>query len=76
MYRWLSRWLSGKESTANGGDTVSITHLGGSPGGGNGNLLQYSCLKNPMKKRAWRATVHREAKVYYKLESRFYRHSM
>ena len=42
----------GKESTANGGDTVSITHLGGSPGGGNGNLLQYSCLKNPMDRGA------------------------
>ena len=66
----------GKESTCNAGDVGSIPRSRGFPGGGNGNLLQYSCLKNPMKKRAWRATVHREAKVYYKLESRFYRHSM
>ena len=31
---------------------------GRSPGGGNGNPLQYSCLKNPMDREAWRATVH------------------
>ena len=29
-----------------------------SPGGGNGNPLQYSCLENPMDRGAWRATVH------------------
>ena len=57
------------------GDGGSIPELGRSSGGGNGNLLQYSCLKNPINRRAWWATVHREAKVYYKLESRFYRHS-
>ena len=39
------------------GDTGSIPGLGRSPGGGNGNLLQYSCLENPMAKGAWRATV-------------------
>ena len=33
-----------------------------SPGGGNGNPLQYSCLKNPMDRGAWRATVHGIAK--------------
>ena len=32
-----------------------------SPGGGNGYLLQYSCLENPMDEGAWRATVHRAA---------------
>ena len=36
--------------------------LGRSPGGGNGNLLQYSCLENPMDRGAWQATVHRVAK--------------
>ena len=45
--------LAGKESACNAGDTGdlgSIDHwLGRSPGGGNGNLLQYSCLKNPQK---------------------------
>ena len=32
--------------------------LGRSPGGGNGNPLQYSCLENPRDRGAWRATVH------------------
>ena len=35
----------------------SIPGSGGSPGEGNGNLLQYSCLGNPMDRGAWRATV-------------------
>ena len=39
-------------------DTGSIPGLGRSPGRGHGNPLQYSCLKNPMDRRAWRATVH------------------
>ena len=34
-----------------------------SPGGGNGSPLQYSCLENPKDKGAWRATVHRVARV-------------
>ena len=37
----------------------SIPGSGRSPGGGHGNLLQYSCLENPMDWGAWRATVHR-----------------
>ena len=40
------------------GDTDLIPGLGGSPGGGNGNPLQYSGLGNPMDRGAWRATVH------------------
>ena len=36
-----------KESTGNAGDLSSIPGLGRSPGGGRGNLLQYSCLENP-----------------------------
>ena len=39
-------------------DAGSIPGWGGSPGGGHGNPLQYSCLENPMDKGAWRATVH------------------
>ena len=35
---------------------------GRSPGEGNGNPLQYSCLGNPLDRGAWRATVHRVAK--------------
>ena len=43
------------------GDMGSIPGLGRSPGGGNGNLLQYSCLGNPMARGAWWVTVHRVA---------------
>ena len=43
-------------------DVGSIPGLGRSPGGGHGNSLQYSCLENPMDRRAWWATVHRVAK--------------
>ena len=43
-------------------DVGSIPGLGGSPGGGHGNPLQYSCLGNPMDRGAWRATVHRAVK--------------
>ena len=38
----------GKESACNAGDQGSIPGLGRSPGGGHSNLLQYSCLENPM----------------------------
>ena len=47
-----------KSPPANAGDTGSIPGLGISPGGGNGNPLQYSCLENPMDRGAWQATVH------------------
>ena len=40
----------------------SIPRLGRSPGRGNGNPLQYSCLENPMDRGAWWATVHGVAK--------------
>jgi len=51
----------GKESTCNAGDSGdmgSFPGLRGSPGGGHGNPLQYSCLKNPMDRVAWQAIVH------------------
>ena len=51
-----------KASASNEGDPGSISGLGRSPGEGNGNPLQYSCLENPMDRGAWRATVHRVAK--------------
>ena len=47
-----------KESACNVGDLGSISGLGGSPGGGLGNPLQYSCLENPMNRGAWQAIVH------------------
>ena len=43
-------------------DVGSIPGLGLSPGGGNGNPLQYSCLESPMDREAWRAKVHKVAK--------------
>ena len=52
----------GKESTCNAEDLGSIRRLGRSPGEGNGNPFQYSCLENPMDRGAWRATVHGAAK--------------
>ena len=48
----------GKESTCNAGDQGSNPGSERSPGEGNGNPLQYSCLENPMDRGAWRATVH------------------
>ena len=53
-----------KNLPANAGDLrdAGLTPgLGRSSGGGNGNPLQYSCLENPMDRRAWRTTVHRTA---------------
>ena len=46
-----------KESAHNAGDLGLIPGLGRSPGEGNGNSLQYSCLENPMDREAWQATV-------------------
>ena len=52
----------GKESACNAGDQGSILGLGRSPGEGNGNPLQYSCLGNLIDKGAWWAIVHGIAK--------------
>ena len=46
-----------KESACNAGDLGSVPGLGRSPGEGNGNPPQYSCLKNSMDRGAWQATV-------------------
>ena len=54
-----------KNPAANAGDirvAGSIPGSGRSPGGGNGNQLQYSYLENPMDRGAWRAMVQRVAK--------------
>ena len=53
-----------KNLPANAGDSGSIPGLGRSPGKGNGNPLQYSCLGNPMDRKAWWATVHGTAKSW------------
>ena len=50
-----------KNLPANAGDSRNVDLIPGSgrsAGEGNGNLLQYSCLENPIDRRAWRATVH------------------
>ena len=63
---------AGKESACNAGDTGdvgSIPGSGRSPKEGNGNLLQYSCLENPMDRGAWWATVQRVAKSWKKLST-------
>ena len=51
-----------KASACNAGDPGLIPGLGRSPGEGNGNPLQYSCLENSMDGGAWWATVHRGRK--------------
>ena len=48
----------GKESACNAGDPGLLPGSGRSSGEGNGNSLQYSCLGNPMDRRAWWTTVH------------------
>ena len=67
MELWVSRMvLVVKNPPANAGvirDTGSVPVSGRSPGGGNSNPLQYSCLENPMDKGAWQATVHRVTRV-------------
>ena len=52
-----------KASACNVGDLGSIPGSGRSPGEGNGNPLQYSCLANPVDRGAWWATVHGSQRV-------------
>ena len=47
-----------REFACSTGDLGSIPGLGRSPGEGNGNPLRYFCLKNPLDRGAWQATVH------------------
>ena len=54
----------------NAGDLSSILGSGRSPGEGNGNPLQYSCLENPMDRGAWWATVHGVARVGHDLATK------
>ena len=60
-YLQVPHWPVGKEPTCSAadiGDKGLIPGLGRSPGEGNGNPLQYSCLGNFMDRGAWRAIVH------------------
>ena len=53
----------------------SILGLGRSPGGGHGNLLQYSFLENPTDRGAWQATVHRVTKSQTRKTERLITHA-
>ena len=59
----------GKESACNAGDSDTISGLGGSPGGGHSNPLQYFCLKNSKDIGGWQATVHGVAKSQIRLSN-------
>ena len=76
VYRYLMDQIraslggsDGKASACNAGDLSSIPGLGRSPGGGNGNLLQYSCQDNPMERGTWQAIVCGVAKVLKRLSN-------
>ena len=58
-----------KVCACNAGDLGSIPGSGRSPGEGNGNPLQYSCLENPMDEGTWWATVHGVAKSWTRLSN-------
>ena len=53
------------------GNIIDV-QLGRSPGGGNGNPLQYFCLENPMDRGAWWATVHGVAKSWTRLSNYYF----
>ena len=67
--RGLPTWRSGKESACQCWRAGSIPGSGRAPGGGNGNLLQYSYLENSMDRGAWQATVHGVAKSQTRLST-------
>ena len=67
LYMGFPHSSVGKESASNAGEPGSIPRLGRSSGEGNDSPLQYSCLKNPMVRGAWQATVCRVARVRYDL---------
>ena len=58
-----------KASACNAGDLGSIPGSGKSPGEENGNLLQYSCLENPIDRGAWWATVPKITKSWTQLSN-------
>ena len=60
----------GEESAHSAGDVGSTPGSGRSPGEGNGNPLQYSCLENPMDRGAWWAMVHGVTKSWPQLSDK------
>ena len=71
VYKWgfLHSSVS-KESVCNARDLGSILGWGRSPGAGNGNPLQYSCLENPIDREAWQATVHKVTRIGHDLATK------
>ena len=69
LFLGFSSGSNGKESACNAGNLGLIPGSGRSPGEGNGNLLQYSCLENPMDRGAWWATVHGVTKSQTRLSN-------
>ena len=67
MNRGFTDSSVGKESACNAGDLGSVPGLRRSPGEGNGNLLQYSCLEKPMDRGAWWNIVHGLAKSWTRM---------
>ena len=65
-----SNSLKWPQSACDAGDLGLIAGLGRSPGEGNGNPLQYSCLENPMGRGAWQATVHGVTRARHDLETK------
>ena len=57
-----------KNLPANAGDAGLIPGLGRSPGGENGNALQYFCLENPMDRGSWQAIVHGVTRSWTRLK--------
>ena len=57
----------GKEPAFNAGDPVWILGTGGSPGEGDSNTYQYSCIENSMDREAWKAIVHGVPKSWTRL---------
>ena len=64
----LPKWHSGKNPPANTGDAVSIPGSRRCPEEANGNPSRYACLRNPVGRRAWQATVHAVAKSQTQLK--------
>ena len=65
-----------KDLSADTRDVGSVTVLGRSPGGGNGNPLYYSCLENSMNRRAWWVRVHGVTQSWTKLRTHTHIHTL
>ena len=73
MRKSLPRGSDGKASACDTGEPGLIPELGGSPGGGKSDPLQYSCLENSIDRGAWQATVHGVAKDMTEQQTHMYK---